>query len=143
MYVSTDENDPEMSLGMVPSMSGYNGKEFHAWFGLVPPGAAVPGTRITGEAAQNIIVADFGMRHYRRMAEAIGLKWSRPDLPPFYWGPFSGLTALGVTLRADPIMTQKIIAEQEFDLVAAISSAALRELGFKRMAARALTRVPT
>lgn len=135
MHVCTDDDDPGMGLGMVPAMSDYSGLEFHAWFMRVPPGI-VAGEIITGEAAQNIEVADLGMRHYRRMAEAAGITWNRAQLPPYYWGSFSGLASLGVSLKADARMTKQIIDNQETDLFAEISAVALRKLGQTRMAER-------
>ena len=131
MQAGTGTPDPqdgaELYLGMDPALSGYSGREFHAWILRRPPGAA------TGALLQadpdSIEVADLSMRHYRAMAEAIGLPWQREALPPWYWGPLTGLRDLRVNLSADAEMTTMLLREQPLGPVKTAVQLALRQLG--------------
>jgi hypothetical protein len=105
-----EDSDAELYLGMDPALSGYNGIEFHAWC-LRRPSSGTPGV-LQASDPRSVEIADFSVRHYRAMAEAIGLPWQREDLPASYWGPLSGLRDLRVNLSADAKMTMMLIREQ-------------------------------
>jgi hypothetical protein len=132
LMAGTGTPDPEdagaeLHLGMDPALSGYSGREFHAWFIRRPSGAAT-GVLLSADPA-SVEVVDLSVRHYRPMAEAIGLPWQREELPPWYWGPLTGLRALRVTLSADAEMTTMLIREQPPGPVKTVVRLALEQLG--------------
>jgi hypothetical protein len=104
------DSDAELYLGMDPALSGYSGTEFHAWC-LRRPSCGTPGV-LQAVDPRSVEIADFSVRHYRAMSEAIGLPWQREELPASYWGPLSGLRDLRVNLSADAEMTMMLIRQQ-------------------------------
>ena len=132
MTAGTGARDPEddgteLYLGMDPALSGYCGMEFHAWCVRRPPG--VPTGVLLQADPSSVEVVDLSMRHYRAMAEAIGLPWPREPLPPWYWGSLAGLRELRVNLSADAEMTMMLIREQDPGPVRAAVRLALKRLG--------------
>jgi len=122
-----DDGDTELCLGMDPALSGYSGREFHAWI-LRRPAAAPSGVLLQADP-DTVEVADLSMRHYKAMAEAIGLPWQREPLPGWYWGSIAELRALRVNLSADVEMTTMLIREQPLAPVQAVARQALERLG--------------
>lgn len=129
-----EDGDAETYLGMDPALSGYSGREFHAWILRRPPGMAV-GTVFQADPG-SVEVADLSMRHYRAMAEGIGLTWQREALPPWYWGPLASLREMRVNLYADAEMTAMLLREQPFGPVEVAAWLAVRLLArpYKRTA---------
>lgn len=122
-----EDASTELYLGMDPALSGHSGREFHAWFIRRPPGTA-QGVLLTADP-DTVEVADLAVRHYRAMAEAIGLPWRREALPPWYWGSLAGLRDLRVNLSADAEMTAMLLREQPTGPVRAAIRLALERLG--------------
>jgi hypothetical protein len=122
-----DAVDTELYLGMDPALSGYSGREFHAWF-IRRPAEGPTGVLFTADP-RSVEVADLSMRHYRAMAEAIGMTWQRETLPAWYWGTLDGLRDLRVNLSADAEMTTMLIREQPLGPVKAAAVRALEILG--------------
>lgn len=101
-----------------PEQSGYSGYEFHAWFTRHPGGKS---GSVTGHGRNHEFV-DLSMRHYRQTVVDSGMPWKRGPLPPYFWGPWSQLSALGVRLNVDPTMTTMVL---QHDMTAAQEAAQL------------------
>jgi len=100
-----------LDYGMDPAASGYNGQEFHGWLVRQPTDLPRDGWQ-SRPVREDDEVIDLTLRYIESASRQIGVGWNRDPLPPFFWGRYGDLMALGVYPAADRRLMEMLINDR-------------------------------